>query len=362
MKIPDSIDVAQLVQHAAQDPTSPGEHFSEILDVRSPAEFAEDHVPGAHNYPVLDDDERALIGTLHKQQSPFAAKVRGAAMVSRHIADHIDRAFAARERSWRPLVYCWRGGKRSGALAHVLREIGWQAVTLQGGYRSYRREVVTQLAALPGRFRYRVVCGETGSAKSRILAALAQQGAQVLDLEQLASHRGSVLGQEPDAPQPSQRMFESRIWDTLRRFDTLRPVFVESESKKVGELHVPDALISSMRAAPCVRIAAPLAARVAFLLTEYDHFVRDRAMLEAKLDCLVHLYPRDTIARWKRQAQEGQWACFVEDILVHHYDPAYRRSMARNFAQLEHAPQVSIAALSDDAIEQAARQVCVVAA
>lgn len=357
MKTPDSIDVAQLVQLLAQDPASPGAHFAEIIDVRSPAEFAEDHIPGAHNYPVLDDAERALVGTLHKQQSPFAAKVRGAALVSRHIAEHIEHAFASRERTWRPLVYCWRGGKRSGALAHVLREIGWQAVTLQGGYRAYRREVVAQLATLPGRFHYRVVCGETGSAKSKILAALARHGAQVLDLEQLASHRGSVLGQEPAAPQPPQRMFESRIWDALRRFDASRPVFVESESKKVGELHVPDALISSMRAAPCVRIVAPIAVRVAFLLTEYDHFVRDRAMLEAKLDCLVHLYPRETIARWKRQAQDGEWATFVEDILVHHYDPAYRRSMARNFAQLEQAPQVSVAALSDAAIEQAGREV-----
>ncbi len=356
MKVADSIDVAQLLQLPGQGDAAV-EHvapFSEIIDVRSPAEYADDHIPGARNCPVLDDAERALVGTLHKQASPFAAKVRGAALVSRHIADHIEQVFASRERSWRPLVYCWRGGKRSGAMAHVLREIGWQAATLQGGYRAYRREVVAQLATLPGRYRYTVVCGETGSAKSRILTALARQGAQVLDLEQLAHHRGSVLGQEPDLPQPAQKTFESRIWDALRRFDASRVVFVESESKKVGELHVPDALIAAMRAAQCVRIAAPIGARVAFLLAEYEHFVHDRLTLEAKLDCLVHLYPKETIERWKRLAGDDQWTAFVEDILVNHYDPAYRRSMARNFAQLERSPAIAIGSLSAEAIEQAA--------
>lgn len=349
MKLPDSVDVAQLAQFGSQ--------FAEIIDVRSPGEFADDHIPGAHNYPVLDDSERALVGTVHKQVSAFAAKVRGAALVSRRIAEHIDNAFASHDRSWRPLVYCWRGGKRSGAMAHVLREIGWQAATLQGGYRAYRREVVAQLASLPTQFRYAVVCGETGSAKSRILTALARRGAQVLDLEQLAHHRGSVLGQEPDLPQPTQKTFESRIWDALRGFDSSAPVFVESESKKVGELHVPDALIRAMRAAQCVRITAPISARVAFLLAEYSHFVDDRVALDAKLDCLVTIYPKDTIARWKRLAGANQWDAFVEDILVNHYDPAYRRSMARNFAQLEQAPEIVIARLTADAIEQAAQQI-----
>src|SRR5712691_4047241 len=123
--------------------------FDEVIDVRSPSEFAHDHVPGAVNCPVLDDAERARVGTLYKQVSSFDAKKIGAALVSKNIARHIDQRFRSRASSWRPLVYCWRGGQRSAAMAHVLREVGWDAATLEGGYRAYRREVMAQLEALP---------------------------------------------------------------------------------------------------------------------------------------------------------------------------------------------------------------------
>jgi tRNA 2-selenouridine synthase len=161
--------------------------FDEVIDVRSPAEFALDHVPHAVNCPVLDDAERAKVGTLYAQVSPFDAKKLGAALVSKNIARHIEERFRGKEKGWRPLVYCWRGGQRSGAMAHVLRQIGWDAATLQGGYRAYRREVLVHLDTLPARFDFRVVCGATGSGKSRLLEALAAQGAQVLDLEHLAT-------------------------------------------------------------------------------------------------------------------------------------------------------------------------------
>src|SRR5262252_8185785 len=197
--------------------------FDEIVDVRSPAEFALDHVPGAISCPVLDDEERARVGTLYAS-SPFDAKKLGAALVSKNIARHIESRFRDRDREWRPLVYCWRGGKRSAALAHVLREIGWQASTLDGGYRAYRRAVVSELAELPSRYEFEVICGATGSGKSRLLEALAARGAQVLDLEAVARHRGSVLGDMPGAPQPSQKMFDSVVRDRLRRLDPQRPV------------------------------------------------------------------------------------------------------------------------------------------
>jgi tRNA 2-selenouridine synthase len=345
MRFSDTATVAQL------------DLFDEVIDVRSPAEFAEDHVPGAGSSPVLSNAERAEIGTLHKQVSPFAARVRGATLIARNIADHVERGFATRPKDWRPLVYCWRGGKRSAAMKHILREIGWQAATLEGGYKAYRREVVAQLESLPKRYRYLVVCGETGSAKSRILEALARHGAQVLDLERLANHRGSVLGESPSSAQPAQKMFESHVWNDLRRFDPALPVYVESESKKVGELHVPDALMAGMRAARCLRIVAPMAARVAFLLGEYDHFVRDRPALEAKLDCLTTLYSRTTIDRWKAQAAAGEWSTFVEDMLVHHYDPAYRRSMDRNFARLAEARAIELDRLTPADIDAAAMRI-----
>lgn len=328
--------------------------FDEVIDVRSPAEFAEDHVPEAASFPVLDDAERARIGTLYKQVSPFDSKKLGAALVSRNIARHLEESFAGRDKGWRPLVYCWRGGKRSGAMTHVLREVGWQAAQLDGGYKAYRREVVAQLATVPRDYAYLVLCGETGSGKSRLLEALAAGGAQVLDLERLAEHRGSVLGDLPDSPQPSQKMFETRLWHALRGLDPHRPVFVEAESKKIGQIQVPDALLETMRSADCIRVEATVAARVRFLIEEYRHFLADPAALKGQLDCLVALHGREVIARWQTAADRGDWEALVADLLESHYDPAYRRSTHRNYARLAGAHAVRALDLSPDAIARLA--------
>ncbi|GIL04498.1 MAG: tRNA 2-selenouridine synthase [Betaproteobacteria bacterium] len=329
--------------------------FDAILDVRSPGEFAEDHVPGALNVPVLDDAERAEVGTLHKQVSAFAARRRGAVLAARNIARHVEALFSDKSREWRPLVYCWRGGARSGAMTHVLTRIGWHARQLEGGYRAYRRAVVAALQDLPARFEFRVICGTTGSGKSRLLGELRRAGAQVLDLERLAQHRGSVLGGLPAQPQPTQKMFETRIWWTLRSFDPARPVFVESESRKVGDLRVPDALIERMRAAHCVRVELPLPERVRLLRDEYLHFEADPQALFAQLDCLVPLHGRERIESWKSLARQGQWDALVERLLVEHYDPAYQRSIRRNFGRIDVAPTVRPASTSEAAYAELAR-------
>lgn len=308
--------------------------FDALIDVRSESEFAGDHMPGALSAPVLDDAQRAEIGTLHKQQSAFDARRRGAALVARNIADHLEERFAQMPRSWRPLVYCWRGGQRSGAMATIMARVGWPVRQLEGGYRAYRRAVIDALAHLPAHLDFRVICGTTGSGKSRLLQHLARAGAQVLDLEALACHRGSVLGGLPQQPQPSQKMFETQLWWRLCDFDPSRPVFVESESRKVGDLRVPDELIARMRASPCVVLELPLAERVRLLREEYLHFEQDRAALDAQLDCLTALHGRDRIAQWKALAAGERWEELVERLLVEHYDPAYLKSIDRNFAQI----------------------------
>jgi tRNA 2-selenouridine synthase len=330
--------------------------FDEVIDVRSPSEFALDHVPDALNCPVLDDAERASVGTLYAQASPFDAKKVGAALVSKNIARHIEERFRDRDRGWRPLVYCWRGGKRSGAMAHVLREIGWPAATLEGGYRAYRREVVRQLDGLPASFRFEIVCGATGSGKSRLLEALAARGAQVLDLEGIARHRGSVLGDLPGDPQPSQKMFDSLVWHRLRRFDASRPVYAEAESRKIGQLQVPEALLARMRASPCVRIDAPVPERVRFLIDEYRHFLEDPAALKAKLACLRGLYGSDVIGRWSEHADAGEWDELVTDLLVRHYDPAYLRSTVKNYPASAGPRALPLPELSSQAFRAAAAQ------
>jgi tRNA 2-selenouridine synthase len=306
------------------------------IDVRTPAEFAIDHVPGAVNCPVLSNDERVRVGTLHAQVSAFEAKKVGAALISRNIAAIVE-SFADRPRDWAPLVYCWRGGQRSRSLAHVMNEIGWRAVQLEGGYRTWRRHVVDALADAPARFDYRVVCGLTGSGKSRLIAALAAEGAQVLDLEGLARHRGSLLGDVPDDPQPSQKAFESDLLDALSKLDATRPVYVESESRKIGRVQVPESLLDAMRRARCVRIELPQPLRVALLKEEYAHFLADPAVLAARLAPLVPLLGRATIDRWNAAANAGEFDQLVTELLHQHYDPTYSRSIERNFPRFGEA-------------------------
>ncbi len=328
--------------------------YDEIIDVRSPAEYAEDHIPGAISAPVLDNDERARVGTMYAQVSPFEAKKLGAALISRNIAAHLETLFKDKPRDWKPLVYCWRGGQRSGAMAHIFAQIGWHTGRLQGGYKTYRRHVLDELQRLPSQFTYRVVCGATGSGKSRLLRALHDQGTQVLDLEQLAQHRGSLLGNLPDEPQPAQKMFDSLVWDALRGFDAARPVFVEAESKKIGAVAVPDALLEAMRAAECILIDAPVPARVQLLMEDYDHFLGNPDLLAQRLAPLAELHGHQVIADWKEMAQQGRWEALVEDLLVRHYDPAYRRSTAANFQRLKEAVVVRPESLDETSLAKTA--------
>jgi tRNA 2-selenouridine synthase len=328
--------------------------FDAIIDVRSPAEYAEDHIPGAICAPVLDDAERAQVGTLYKQVSAFDAKKTGAALVAKNVSRHIDQLFKGKDKTWRPLVYCWRGGKRSGAMAHILREIGWEAATLEGGYKAYRRWVVEQLEKIPQSMDLLVIHGPTGSGKSRLLAALKRAGAPVLDLEDLAAHRGSVLGSLPERPQPSQKMFESLLLKEMSALDASRPIYVEGESKKIGEIQVPEALMSRMRASQCVLLETDLEVRVSLLLDEYRHFLTDMKSLDAQLDCLVALHGREKIVAWKSLAARGEWREFVSRLLVEHYDPAYRRSSTRNFARLDEARTLRIASADEAAFAGAA--------
>jgi tRNA 2-selenouridine synthase len=312
--------------------------FDAILDARSPGEYVLDHVPGSVNLPVLDDAERARVGTLYKRESPFAARRVGAALVSRNIARHLESHCAERPRTWRPLVYCWRGGNRSGAFVTVLRAVGWRAAQLEGGYKAFRRHVLAELQTLPETFDWRVLCGATGVGKSRLLHALAQEGAQVLDLEELAAHRGSVLGARPDHAQPAQRLFETRIWQRLRSLDPARPVFVESESRKIGTLHTPEVLLACMRAATCIELRADTPTRVALLRDEYAHFLDDPETLTRQLDCLIALRGHARVAAWKALARAGRWDELIAELLHEHYDPSYRRSLEHDYIGLQQAP------------------------
>ncbi len=317
------------------------ESFSTVIDARSEDEFALDHLPGAVNWPSLDNDERKRVGTMYVQVSPFEAQKHGAALVAANIARHIEQHVLDKPKSWQPLVYCWRGGKRSGSLALVLGQIGFKVTLVEGGYKAFRGAVLADIPQWVGKFNYRVVCGLTGSGKTRLLHALQAAGGQVLDLEGLASHRSSVLGLLPGRPQPSQKRFDTLVWQCLRSFDPARPVYVESESRKVGNLAVPEALIAAMRQSPCLRLELPDDERVALLLEDYEFFVDDRDLFCRRLDALVELRGKATVQAWKDQVRAGNFNTVVRELLSVHYDPGYERSIRNNFVRYANALTVT---------------------
>lgn len=325
-----------------------------VIDARSPSEFAEDHLPGAINLPVLDDDERRIVGTLYKQVSALEARKVGAAMVGRRIAGHLEAQVAHKPRDWQPLVYCWRGGQRSGSLAWFLSQIGFRTVQLQGGYKAFRAVVRTQLQTLPAQLHYTVLTGRTGSGKTRLLQRLAAAGEQVLDLEGLAHHRGSILGAVPGQPQPSQKYFDTAVWQALQAFDPARPVYIESESARIGALRVPEALLQHMREqGRTVQLELPEHARVALLLEEYAHFADDVPAFCRLLDVLTELQGKARVQSWQALAQAGDWATLFARLMAEHYDPLYDRSTRRNFETLAQAPRVALADGGVAALDQA---------
>ncbi len=329
--------------------------FDAVIDARSESEHAEDHLPGAVNWPVLNDAERALIGTEYVQVSAFDARKRGAALASLNIARHVQQHVMPLPRTWRPLVYCWRGGQRSGSLSLVLSEIGFAVTVVDGGYRAFRQAVIAELELLPARLHFHVLAGRTGSAKSRLLQALAAEGAQVLDLEGLARHRGSVLGLVPGERQPSQKAFETALWRALSALDPSRPIFAEGESRTIGRLRVPEALLLRLRAAPVHQVQMPLAARVSFLLDDYAHFVHDAEAFCERLQALRELRGAETIARWQAQARSGDFATPVRELLEQHYDPVYTKSMRKHFAGFDAAATVELADAAPATLSATAR-------
>ncbi|VVE24504.1 tRNA 2-selenouridine(34) synthase MnmH [Pandoraea anhela] len=328
--------------------------FDEIIDVRTPLEFADDHIPGAINAPVLSNEERVIVGTMYKQVSPFDASREGAAMVARNIAHHLDTLFADRPRNWRPLVYCWRGGMRSASMTLMMNMIGWRARQLEGGYKTYRSDVVASLETLPPTLDYIVLAGHTGSGKTRLLHALAEVGAQTLDLEGLAVHRGSLLGAMPDAPQPSQKSFDTRLIGALRAFDPTRPVFVEAESRRIGLVTLPESLMASIRGTTrCIEVEVPIGERVELLMQEYGHLLAQPDYFRTQLLRLVPLHGRAVVDQWLALLDSGRQRELSEALITRHYDPAYTRSSRKLLQGLAKAMPFAFHPVGQDLHSQA---------
>ena len=329
-----------------------------ICDVRSPSEWAEDHIPGSISAPVLDDEQRARVGTIYKQESPFLAKKVGASLVAQNLAKIVDEHFLHREKDTRVLVYCWRGGERSLSLAHTLSRIGFNVGLVPGGYKRYRAGVLDFLRTMDG-FRYHLVAGKTGCAKGKMLEQLEAQGAQVLDLEGMAQHRGSVLGEEPGSQyqQPSQKMFDTRLWEKAQTFDRSRPIFVEGESSMIGKVQIPKNTWKGMRAGTVTLLEVPMASRVKWIRAGYKHFeTTDVPRLVDKLQKLIPKVGRKKVEEWEAWIAEERWDEFVEDILINHYDTAYAQAAQRSGRDDEAAEFLMLPDTEDETYADAAAE------
>lgn len=302
--------------------------YDTIIDVRSPIEFDEDHVPGATNLPVLKNNERDKVGKIYKKIGPFEARRIGASLIAKNISVHLQTKLFDKPKNWQPLIYCWRGGHRSTAMAKIFSDIGWSSTLMDGGYKAYRKHVLDQLDKESKKLELIVVAGLTGTAKTHILRTSESNGCQVLDLESMANHRGSILGREYGKSQPPQKLFESHLCKRLSMFDKKRPVFVEAESNKIGRIQIPSALWDNMRGAKRVRVIAPIKSRISFLIKDYDHITKDPDELIQSLSKLKRFYPRKTTENWEKNIKLKNWETIVSSLLEIHYDPTYIRSTA----------------------------------
>lgn len=316
-----------------------------IIDARSPHEYEEDHIPGAINLPVVDDAEFAEVGILHRTD-PLAAYQLGARYSLMNIARHIEQRISTCPARSRILVYCFRGGKRSKVWFDVLDTIGYRVEKLKGGWKAYRRWVNEELAVFPSGFSYIVVSGPTGCGKTRLLGALHQAGAQVLDLEGIATHRGSIIGAVPGKKQPTQKMFDSMLLRQLKQFDPARPIWVESESKKIGRVQLPDALLGAMRIGRTIAVDAGMPQRVQLLREDYAHFELDPKSLIDRLAFLRPLIGGEEFSIWEDLAERREVPALFERLMRNHYDPTYRRSILRNYPEIDKSPKIQLEDLS----------------
>ena len=304
--------------------------YDTIIDVRSPSEFEIDHIVGAINCPILYDDERQKVGTIYKQISSFKAKIIGSSLSAKNIAFHIEKEFLEKKGSWKPLIYCWRGGQRSKAFSIVLSEVGWRTYQLSGGYKEYRNDIIKYLDNIGMKLKIILISGKTGSAKTKILHSIRDQGAQILDLEGLARHKGSLLGAIPNLKQPSQKFFESLLFYEINKLNLKKNIFIEAESSKVGNVHIPKSIWSNMILSKRIEVVADVNTRAKFLIDDYQYMCKNPILIEPMIKGLKTRLSNNLIDSWEKLIDEKKWFELTKSFLENHYDSSYASNTIKN--------------------------------
>ncbi len=321
------------------------------IDVRSPAEFADGHILGAINVPLFENDERALIGTIYAKQGPDRAKEVGLSVVSPKLPELIQsiKRNAPEERP--VVVYCWRGGMRSKSMVVMLELAGLHSQQLEGGYKSYRRRVLTRLQNYEFKPEIFVLCGSTGAGKTLLLKTLLRKNVPVIDLEGLANHRGSVFGQVGLGRQISAPQFDACLLEELDKLNQEPFVFVECESKRIGNVYLPDAFFSAMKRGKRMLLETSLEVRIDRLIKEYEAFSVERAdEIIASLESLQKRLGKKQLGELKDLFAQKKMREFVRILLINYYDPLY------GYEEANKKDQYCFAANGDD-LEQAANEI-----
>jgi len=308
------IAIDRFLQQAAMTP---------VIDVRSPTEFAQGHIPGAHNLPLFNDDERAEVGTLYKQKGRIQAIQRGLEIAGTKM--RLFTNFALRLKSSELLLYCWRGGMRSASMAWLFEAIDIRCTLLERGYKAYRTHI---LASFSKPLKMVLLGGFTGGGKTEILNALHTYGAQVLDLEHLANHKGSAFGGIGQAQQPTTEQFENLIATQCAQIDPFQPLYVEDESRNVGRCSIPLPFWEQMRSAPLMCIQTPRPHRTHRLMQEYAGF--DTELLCEAIKKIEKRLGFDRCNEASLACRQGERQKALE-ICLDYYDKAYANQLYERF-------------------------------
>ncbi len=288
-----------------------------LIDVRSPAEYTYAHVPSALSLPLFNDEERAKVGTIYKQVSPESALLKGLDFVGPKMSGFIKKAI-----KWSPdrrvIVQCWRGGKRSGSMAWLLKFAGFDVLTVAGGYKAYRNFILQQFENQ--QIKPIILGGKTGSGKTFILKELAKQGEQIIDLEALANHKGSAFGWIGENPQPSSEQFDNDLYEVFRKIDPTRRVWIENESRSIGSVFIQQGFWNQMRSAPLIHIEVPFDTRVKHLVEGYCQ--TSQADLVASFEKIPKKLGYDQAKKAVEFVQNGDYEAAAA-IGLKYYDKAY---------------------------------------